>query len=106
MKFTIEIPDEKAIELFPYLAALNAVIVDEPKSESGELLPPPGFAFWGDDPLPFLPEAKSKDIMWHTGTQWSHGAEGEGWFGVSSGPWAVRVGSEVALKNGITQAEP
>lgn len=65
----------------------------------GVPLPPEGFVYAGMGPLKNPAQQCTKDLIWFDDDEWS--AHGIGFFGNTPGPWAVRIGSEIAKANGL-----
>jgi hypothetical protein len=63
--------------------------------------PPEKFVFAGMDPLKNPPKRRSLDVLeWNEFGGWNDN-DGQGWLGAVDGPWAVRIGSEIAKANGL-----
>jgi hypothetical protein len=71
-----------------------------PSLPAGIPAPPEGFAFVTEGELDVSPEFRTTDVLWFTGNNWSDNG-GCGWRGICNGPWAVRIGSDIAKANGI-----
>lgn len=60
--------------------------------------PPEGFAFLSFDPLANPPNVPTDDLIWFDGDEWTTNRK---WYGTIEGPWAARIGSDVAKANGV-----
>lgn len=62
--------------------------------------PPDGFVYAGMERLDHPSKERTTDIRWFTGRNWTDNS-GFGWKATSFGPWAIRIGSEIAKANGL-----
>ncbi len=87
LKVAMDDPDEPRLR--PFL----------PKRPEHIPAPPAGFAFAGIKPLKHPATKLTTDILWFASGKWNDG--GDGWLGHDYGPWAVRIGSPIAIANGF-----
>ena len=72
-----------------------------PELPDGVPPPPDGFVFAGIEPLRNPPKRRSLDVLeWDEFEGWNDNG-GAGWRGLLTGPWTVRIGSEIAKANGL-----
>ena len=50
------------------------------------------------DPLTKPADDPTFDLIWFDGDKWDTRFE---WYGASEGPWAARIGSDIAKANGV-----
>ena len=77
---------------------LPETVVYEKPLPDGIPQPPEGFVFVTEGELPSPSVNSTSDIVWFSGNEWSTDFD---WRGKGEGPWAIRIGSEVAKANGI-----
>ena len=78
-----------------------ATFVTQPALPTDTPEPPEGFVYAGMGPLKNQSKYISLDILrFDDGFGWNNN-EGNGWRGSVYGPWAVRIGSEIAKANGL-----
>lgn len=101
-----ELPLEGIDAADPLRVAMDATTepvksLDWPELPNGIPAPPDGFAFVTTEMLPAPANDPTDDILWlcqsGAGAKWIVG----GWVGGVEGPWAVRIGSDIAKANGI-----
>ncbi len=69
-----------------------------PTLPKGIPAPPEGFAFVTEGELPVQSDKPTHDIAWLAIFEWDLTRP---WSGCTEGPWAVRIGSDIAKANGI-----
>lgn len=90
-------------ELKSRISSLAADTTDTTPVQTGVPLPPgipappKGFVFAGMDRLANTASPATSDIAWFSGNRWLSDCC---WHGDCYGPWAVRIGSDIAKANG------
>ena len=70
-----------------------------PKRPEGIPAPPKDFVFAGMERLEHPAKERTSDVLWLNDDEWTPGSRG--WLGNTDGPWAVRIGSPIAIANGF-----
>lgn len=75
-----------------------APLANMPSLPEGIPAPPEGFVFLSLDPLTKPADDPTFDLIWFSGDKWVTNLS---WNGTNEGPWAARIGSDVAKANGV-----